>query len=279
MPEPGPYPADLQTVSHAIATAVFGLLFETSTEALFVVDLGTGRVLAANLSVADLLATGVDDILATTLAELSYDAGRDLSLPGHYEEVALRRSDDYPVFVTLHIAHIPHAAHGALAACTARDTTERRGLERELVAKHSALIVAHADLEAAYGQLAEAKRLLDDRNREIALLAWRAAVGELVAGFAHHLNNPVGALASTLRTLQSRIAGGDGAAATRLAGRALQLAGRIESNVDAIVSASKQATAQTAGGAGAPTPDELAPIVATFSTQIDAIPVPTKENP
>jgi PAS domain S-box-containing protein len=262
-------------VSQAIASAVFGALFDTSTEALFVLELASGRILAANPSVADLLALGVEDILGRTLDDLYYEPGRDVSAPGHYEEVALRRGDDYPVFVTLHVAHIADPTHGTLAACTARDTTERRGLERELFAKHSALIVAHHDLERAYTQLNEAKEQLDDRNREIALLAWRAAVGELVAGIAHHLNNPVGALASTLRGLATQLERGtaDRDALARMIARAMQITTRIESNVNAIVTASKQATGNTPQ-TGA-TPDELVPILATFSDRMDAI--PTKE--
>jgi len=69
--------------------------------------------------------------------------------------------------------------------CRAR-YSERRLLERELVAKHAALYAAHADLERAHAQLGEAKRELEARNQQIALLAWRAAMGELVAGIAHH---------------------------------------------------------------------------------------------
>lgn len=265
-------------MSHAIATAVFGALFGTSTEALFVVEHHTGRILAANLRMADLLVSAVDDILARTVTELSFDEDRDLLAAGHYEEVALRRGDDYPVFVTLHVAHIDHPEHGLLAAYTARDTTERRNLERELVAKHSALIVAHGDLERAYAELAEAKQQLDDRNREIALLAWRAAVGELVAGIAHHLNNPVGALTSTLRSLSNHVARGntDTEALQRMLGRATQITTRIESNVNAIVNASRQATAN-APEVRTGTPDELAPILTTFSNRMDAI--PTKEGP
>ena len=105
------------------------------------------------------------------------------------------------VYAELNVVHVAVHDRGQLAAYTARDTSERRLLERELVAKHTALFTAYADLERAHAQLSETKRELEDRNREIAMLAWRAAMGELVAGIAHHLNNPVGALASTLRRL------------------------------------------------------------------------------
>jgi len=151
-------------VADEIAKAVFGLLFETSMEAIFIIDLASGCVVSANVRVADLLARGVDSVVGMTLSELSFEPERDLSLPGHYEEVALKRADDYPVFVELQVAHVEDPTHGRLAAYMARDTSERRLLEQELVAKHSALHAAYADLERAYAQLEETKRELEGRN-------------------------------------------------------------------------------------------------------------------
>src|SRR5207249_3487494 len=141
-------------------------------------------------------------LVGMPLDQLSFEA-RDLRAPGHYEDVALRRGDDYPIYVALQVAHLETDEHGAVAAYMARDISERRLLEDELQAKHTALFTAHADLERAHGHLEIAKLELETRNHEVALLAWRAAMGELVAGIAHHLNNPVGALASTVRRLET----------------------------------------------------------------------------
>ena len=41
-------------MTDAIARAVFGLMFESSTEALFIADRTTGRVVSANVRVAEL---------------------------------------------------------------------------------------------------------------------------------------------------------------------------------------------------------------------------------
>ena len=252
-----------------IARAVFGLMFESSTEALFIVD-RTGRIVSANVRVAELLARDVGEVIGATIELLTYEP-RDLSADGRYEEVALRRGDDYPVYVTLTVSRVDDPDHGTFTAFTARDTTERRLLERELVAKHTALFAAHADLEAAYAELAVAQKELEKRNREIALLAWRAGVGELVAGIAHHLNNPLGALQSTTRFLAehvSRLPEEHRGDLERLLGRIAKIATRIESNVNAIVTASRTATQ----GAKPELPPELASVFETLSRRLDDIP-------
>lgn len=260
-----------------IAREVFGLLYETSTDAVFLVDRASQKIVSANVRTAELLSREVDAVVGLSLSEIAFDADRDLEPPGHYEDVALRGSDDYPVYVQLNVAHVCVASHGELLAYTARDTSERRILERELLAKHTALFTAHADLERAHAQLSATKRELETRNEEIAMLMWRAAMGELVAGIAHHLNNPVGALASTLRRLSgvvARLPEAQRGEPARLLDRVGAIARRIESSVAAIV----QATRSNAHGnaSGLELPPELASVLSTFAEQLEDI--PTKDR-
>jgi signal transduction histidine kinase len=269
-------------VTDVIAREVCGLLFETSTEAVFVVDRSTDRIVSANIRAEEMLSREVGSLLGISLTALVCE-DRDLRAPGHYEDVALCGGDDYPVYAELNIIHVELAEHGALAVYTARDTTEHRSLQRELVAKHSALYVAHAELERAYAQLGDAKRELEARNQEIALLAWRATMGELVAGIAHHLNNPVGALSSVLRRLHGLAAEAPGPLHDQFAElltRADRIARRIESNVGAIVEASRASTrAGGRGGVGGvgELPPELAVVLANFAAQLEDL--PTKDSP
>lgn len=266
------------SVADRIAEAVFGLLFETSPDAALIVDRATSRVVSANVRAADMFARDAEQLVGLSMSELVLESDRDVSAPGRYEDVALRRGDDYPVYVTMQVAHVETPEHGELAAYMARDTSERRLLECEVMAKHTALFQAHAELERAHAQLTETKAELEHRNQEIAMLAWRAAMGELVAGIAHHLNNPVGALASTVRRLgilvaklppESRLE------LERLLARVGQIARRIESNVGAIVHASRANAVDN--NAGRPElPPELASVLSTFAERLDDI--PTKES-
>ncbi len=254
-----------------IASAVFGLLFDSSPDAAFIVRRETGVIVSANVGAADLLLRDIDSIVGMALAELAYEPGRDLLAPGHYEDVGLRRGDDYPVFVELRVSHVDTAEHGPLVAYMARDTSERNVLERELVAKHTALIAAYSDLERAHTQLADAQRELEGKSREVALLAWRAAMGELVGGIAHHLNNPVGALSSTVRRLHQVAAAvppehrGE---LERLLGRVAQLVQRIENNVTAIIAATKSSK----DGHRPDLPPELANVQSTFVERLELTP-------
>lgn len=232
-------------------------MFESSTEALFIADRMTGKVVSANVRVAELLARDIGEVLGRRIDQLTFEP-RDLTYDGTYEEVALRRGDEYPVYVTLTVSHILGTEHGDLTAFAARDTTERRMLENELVAKHSALFAAHAELE--------------ERNREIAMLGWRAAVGELVAGIAHHLNNPVGALQSTTRVMTDRISKlppEQRGELDRLNARITKIAVRIESNVNAIVKASRSAQGDHAP---AEQPRELVSVIEALTKRLDDIP-------
>ncbi len=115
---------------------------------------------------------------------------------------------------------------------------------------------------------------LETRNHEIALLAWRAAMGELVAGIAHHLNNPVGALASTVKrldNLSAKLPAELKPEHDRLLARIAQITRRIESNVAAIVKASRSNALEDMKNRPE-LPPELEAVLVTFAEKLDDIP-------
>ncbi len=243
-----------------VAQDVFGLLFERGFEATFIVDRHRREVIAASPRCTELLGTAAAELIghpASALLASEDSDGRDATIldhPGNYEDVALRHADGVARYVTLMIAHVEHPDAGSLAACVARDTTERRALEREVIAKHTALYAAHAELERLVGELRQAHSTLALRNQEIAAMAgqvsqfgWRAAIGEMCATIAHNLNNPVAALLSTLRTLDNLVAAGtEPAEIHRLVARARGASARIEQHVAAVVNVHKVGTLNVA---------------------------------
>ena len=247
-----------------VSREVFGLSFETVSDAVLIASAATSRILAANGRASVLLGRPVADLEGLELAALALEVDEDLVAPGVYEDIVLRGSGDFPIYVAMQIDRMTAPEAGDLVIYTLRDLSPRRSLEGEVVAKHRALFIAHR-------QLTEAKAELEHRNREVAMLAWRAAMGEVVAGIAHHLNNPVAALASTLRRLHRAVAALPEAQRLeleRILARVEKLTARVETNVGAIVSASRT-DALESFEKDVQLPPELATALAKFSVNID----------
>jgi signal transduction histidine kinase len=91
------------------------------------------------------------------------------------------------------------ANHVALAADRAQSfqTIEElsRGLEEKVRVRTEQLRTAHEDLQAAYRELQATQMQLVQREK-------MASVGQLVAGVAHELNNPIGFVYSNVTTLE-----------------------------------------------------------------------------
>lgn len=232
---------------------VFGVLYQQGAQAVFAVHRDTRVIVAANVAAAQLVGRDRDDLVGAPVAEVFDDvaaADRVLTRPGLHEEVAMRREDGYPLFATLHVTHLDHPARGALAACVATDHTERLLLERELIAKHSALYAAHAELERVVARLRATQERLEQRNQELialggqlALAARRAAIGEFSAGVAHSINNPMAALSSTLRRIEKIVRDRGDAELTEMLApyfdRARRATGRMEQIVASVRAAHK----------------------------------------
>jgi len=233
---------------------IFGLLFEHTSEAAFAVSRSDMRIVSANSRLEDLTGSSMAVLVGQPAASLflpsdDCDAGeratRVIERQGLHDEIAIARIDGYPVTVALTVAHIEHSNTGPLAACIARDITERQMLERELISKHLALFSAHSELEKAVSDLEMRNRELAEKNHELRVMGTRlsqasrrALIGELSAGIAHSLNNPLAALVSAHRQLD-RLIGEKGSdelkdGASRFLKRGSDTASRMETIIAAV---------------------------------------------
>jgi signal transduction histidine kinase len=131
--------------------------------------------------------------------------------------------------------------------------------------------ITHVDVPAHGPLSAVTLRDVAAQNRKVAMLAWRAAMGEVVSGVAHHINNPVAALLSTLRRLRASIGKLPSELRTELDALYLRLdtlAQRIDRKVALIVSASRS-DGIMGFESGHELPPELVAALSSFSGRLD----------
>lgn len=80
-------------------------------------------------------------------------------------------------------------------AAEASHVLQRNGLVRELLNKQRHLEESNAQLKAAYGRIEQAQAQLVQSEK-------MASIGQLAAGVAHEINNPVGYISSNIGSLQ-----------------------------------------------------------------------------
>lgn len=192
------------------------LLVEAASDAIVSVDLSSGTILAGNRRLETLTGYALESLLGSHVDALKprnrppHDRpfGPDILVqPGLYEDVCLGRADGFTVWASVRVAHVDQDGR-TVAICVIRDESERRMLERELITKHLALLNAHEELERKVTELRCMRDALEERHREItelssriASISRRAMLAEVVAEVAHNMNNPLGALTSSLRMM------------------------------------------------------------------------------
>ncbi|MEM9068641.1 MAG: PAS domain-containing sensor histidine kinase [Myxococcota bacterium] len=179
------------------------VLFAATSDAVFSVELASGRVVQGNEHLEILTGFSLQDLLGEPVGLLTPEDVPDreaplrlalLQQPGLHEEVAMARADGFTAITTVRVTHV-ETETGPVAVCTARDETERRMLKRELITKHVALLSAHQDLAAR-------QREIGELSQRLAAASKQAMLAEIAAEVAHAMNNPLGALLSSLRMLK-----------------------------------------------------------------------------
>ncbi|MDR3605802.1 MAG: ATP-binding protein [Oligoflexia bacterium] len=114
-----------------------------------------------------------------------------LATPGTYEDVCIARKDGYIRYVELSVRTAP-----SLTIALFRDVTEKKRMERELITKHAELRDAYFRLERKTAEFQAMQETLVQSGK-------MAALGELAAGIAHELNQPLLGIRGYAQELQA----------------------------------------------------------------------------
>ncbi|MBL7715161.1 MAG: PAS domain S-box protein [Bdellovibrionales bacterium] len=207
----------LKVVSPALAASIgtararpsdrYQVLFEQASDAILTVN-ADGMIDAVNQAAEDLtgfvreelLKQSIEILIPDPAAHRIPDRARPISLDcfqvsGTFEDIAILRKDGYVRLVELSVRLVEASGKG-LAIVLLRDVSEKKRMERELITKH-------AELRNAYFQLEKKNAELQSMQETLVQAGKMAALGELAAGIAHELNQPLQGIRGYAQELQA----------------------------------------------------------------------------
>jgi PAS domain S-box-containing protein len=183
--------------------ARFRAIHDNVHEAIFILDIDSGAILSTNRRAREMFAMTDDDLCAASVQDLSEGlppyAQDDAALwmmraaagePQQFEWHA-RDSRGRLFWVEVIMRRAVIGAHERLLAVV-RDISVRKGQEAELRRNLEHQVQLNHKLEEAQSQLLQSEKM--------------ASIGQLAAGVAHELNNPIGFVASNLSSLEGYLA-------------------------------------------------------------------------
>lgn len=182
----------------------YQILFEQASDAIL--TLSNGVIDEGNLALEEMTGYLRHELKGASIEMLNPEKkrvparSRPLSAelfdaPGMYEDIAILQKDGFVRLVDLNVRHVQNAGK-TLALALLRDVTEKKRMERELITKHSELRNAYFQLEKNNAELKAMQETLVQAGK-------MAALGELAAGIAHELNQPLQGIRGYAQELQS----------------------------------------------------------------------------
>jgi PAS domain S-box-containing protein len=184
----------------------YQILFDQASDAILTLS-ASGEIDAANQAVEEMTGYHKTELVGSQIAMLvppkskisAQHRAKPLSAelfrtPGTYEDVAMMRKDGYIRYVDVSVTHVKPGKE-SLAVALFRDLTEKKRMERELITKHTELRDAYIQLEKKNVELQSMQDTLVQSGK-------MAALGELAAGIAHELNQPLQGIRGYAQELQ-----------------------------------------------------------------------------
>jgi PAS domain S-box-containing protein len=185
----------------------YQILFEQASDAILTV-LDSGKIDAANHAVEEMTGFLKDELVGSPIAILVPETGKTLAknrerslnpeqfkIAGTYEDVAIQRKDGFIRFVDINVRVLSNGK-SVFSLALLRDLTEKKRMEREVITKHTELRQAYIELEKKNVELQSMQETLVQSGK-------MAALGELAAGIAHELNQPLQGIRGYAQEIQT----------------------------------------------------------------------------
>ncbi len=181
----------------------FRTIFDNMRDGIFIQDLAAGTLVEANPRLLAMYGYDSDEIIGLTVGALSENVppysttewssavGRAVRGEPQFFAWHARRKDGELFWVEISMLQMAIDGQDKLLVVT-HDMTQRKLQEQELVAALTYQRQLNRRLEEAQSQLLQSEKM--------------ASIGQLAAGVAHEINNPVGFVASNLNSLQAYVA-------------------------------------------------------------------------
>ncbi len=197
-------PGDRPSPHGPLQDSKYAAIFDQASDAILVV-LPDGRVDSANQAAEELSGHLKSELVnhhISTLVPHDSSTARSrgfkeefLDTEGTYEDIQIRRKDGINAFVDLSVRRVARGS-ASLTIALFRDVSVKKKMERELITKHSELRNAYFELERKNAELQSMQETLVQSGK-------MAALGELAAGIAHELNQPLQGIRGYAQEIQA----------------------------------------------------------------------------